>query len=138
MNQRSAWELLSLIDQIHAYAITHFRDYVIQHLRAWHEYCDENYLLDWDSRYNVPRQKKRKRTCVGEEGLVLPSWTKSLSSEAQDKIQARAKKSMEKALNEEIEYQKRLKTVKKIFSGERGHEESTTSSGSSTEVRYRY
>jgi hypothetical protein len=120
------------------YAITRFRDYVIQHLRAWHEFCNENYLLDWGSKYNVPRERKRKRTCIEGEDLALPSWTKSLSREAQDKIQVRAKKSLETALDGEREYERNLKMVRRMFPGGQVIQEGTASSGSLTECRYRY
>jgi len=70
--------------------------------------------------------------------LALPGWTKSLSREAQDKIQARAKKSLLSAIDQEREYEMRLKTVKKVFPGGQGIQESTTSSDPWTEVKYRY
>lgn len=60
-NERNAWELISLVDQIHQYAVTHFRSFVMQHLNEWHRYCAENYLFDWDSDDDGTRTRKRKR-----------------------------------------------------------------------------
>ena len=100
VNERTAWELLSLIDQIHLWSITEFRTFVLEHLRSWHTFCKENYLLDWDSVYDSGRQKKRKRTCSDGVDLPLPSWTKWLSETARQRIQRRAKASLAKALEE--------------------------------------
>ncbi|KAH7396561.1 hypothetical protein DE146DRAFT_657073 [Phaeosphaeria sp. MPI-PUGE-AT-0046c] len=45
-DERKAWELLSLVDQIHEWGATTFRDYVIRHLKSWHEYCHELRVAD--------------------------------------------------------------------------------------------
>ena len=55
VNGRTAWELLSLIDQIHLWSITESRTFVLEHLRSWHTFCKENCLLDWDSVYDSGR-----------------------------------------------------------------------------------
>jgi hypothetical protein len=70
--------------------------------------------------------------------LVLPSWTKSLSREAQDKIKARAKESFQSALDGEREYERKLKIAKRVFSSAQAIQEGTTLSASLTECRYRY
>lgn len=70
--------------------------------------------------------------------MALPSWTKQLSREAQEKIQARAKASLGSALDEEREYDRKPKIVKRIFSGGQVIQECTTSFASLAGCRYRY
>jgi hypothetical protein len=115
INERSAWKLLSLIDQIHLWAITEFRAFVIEHLRPWHKFCGENYLLDWDSAYDCGQQRKRKRTFSEGGHLPLPSWVGLLSETQQQKVQIRAKESLAKALEEH-----RLRKGKAKYLGGRG------------------
>ncbi|KAH7165369.1 hypothetical protein EDB81DRAFT_917353, partial [Dactylonectria macrodidyma] len=43
VTERSAWELLSLVDQIHQWGVNQFRTFVTRHLKAWHEFCSECY-----------------------------------------------------------------------------------------------
>src|SRR6266487_2000986 len=78
VNERTAWELLSLVDQIHLWAFTDFRTFVLNHLRPWHKFCDDNYILDWNSVYNVRPELKWTRTCSEGEDLPLPSWVNLL------------------------------------------------------------
>lgn len=89
-----------LLDQIHLWAVTEFRTFVIEHLRPWHAFCDENYLLDWDSIYDTGLQRKRKRTYSKDGDLSLPNWTNLLDESARLKILARAKESLERATKE--------------------------------------
>jgi hypothetical protein len=49
--------------------------------------------------------------------LALPSWTESLSKDAQDKLQVRAKKSLRSALDKEREFERNLKMVTRVFPG---------------------
>jgi hypothetical protein len=98
INERTAWELLLLIEQIHLWAITEYRSFVLEHLRPWHKFCEENYLLDWDSVYDTGRQLKRKRTLNEGEDLLLPSWVNHLSESNRQKQQLRAKESLARAL----------------------------------------
>src|SRR6266536_5702417 len=100
INERTAWELLSLVDQIHLWAITEFRTFVLEHLRPWHKFCEENYLLDWDSVYDNGRQRKRKRTFSEGGDLLLPSWVELLSESLRQKVQVRAKESLAESLQE--------------------------------------
>lgn len=97
-NERAAWELLSLVDQIHLWAITDFRTFVTEHLKSWHSFCDENYLLDWKSVYDVKPELKQIRTCSEGPGFPLPSWVKLLNDPMQRRIQARAQKFLYEAL----------------------------------------
>jgi hypothetical protein len=89
--------LLSLIDQIHLWAITEFRSFVLDHLKPWHKFCQDNYLLDWSSSYNVPEERKRLRTYNSHEDLALPSWVKRMSDPFQQRLRERAKISLDKA-----------------------------------------
>lgn len=100
-NERAAWELLSLIEQIHNWAITTFRTFVIEHLKPWHKFCDNNYLLDWKSVYDVKPELKQLRTCREGEDLLLPSWAQLLNEQMQRKLQERAKRSLEEAIEED-------------------------------------
>lgn len=104
-NERAAWELLSLVDQIHLWAITEFRTFVTEHLKPWHKFCDDNYLLDWNSVYDVKPELKRMRTCSEGTDLPLPSWVNLLNDPIQRKVQARAQNSLAKAL-EKYHHQK--------------------------------
>ena len=52
-----------LVDKIHHWAKMRFCNIVIQHLKPWHKYCDEDYLSDWDTddeNSKAPQSKKRK------------------------------------------------------------------------------
>jgi hypothetical protein len=97
-NERAAWELLSLVNQIHLWAITEFRTFVTEHLKPWHKFCDDNYLLDWKSVYDVEPELKRMRTCSDGTDLLLPCWAKLLNDLIQRKVQARVQKSLAEAL----------------------------------------
>jgi hypothetical protein len=46
--ERKAWELLSLIDQIHLWGVTDHREFVIRYLKPWHEFVEECYARDVD------------------------------------------------------------------------------------------
>jgi hypothetical protein len=97
-NERAAWELLSLVDQIHMWAITEFRTFVTEHLKPWHKFCEDNYLYDWKSAYDVKPELKQMRTYTDSEDLPLPSWVQLLNGPVQRKVQARAKRSLAEAL----------------------------------------
>jgi hypothetical protein len=88
------------VDQIHLWAATEFRTFILEHLRPWHTFCDENYLLDWDSVYDTSPHRKRKRTCSENGDLSLPSWISLLNEPARLKVQVRAKESLARAIKE--------------------------------------
>ncbi|KAH0534170.1 hypothetical protein FGG08_007239 [Glutinoglossum americanum] len=100
IDEKSAWELLSLVDQIHLWAITDFRTFVLEHLRPWLGFCEENFLLDWDSDYDSGRQRKSRRTYSESRDLLLPRWVDFLSDSLQQKAQVRAREILAKALEE--------------------------------------
>lgn len=97
VNDRTAWELLTLVDQTHLWAVTEFRTFVIEHLRPWHYFCENNYLLDWDSIHDAGPQRKRKRTLSNDHPLLLPGWTDLLGKPAGLRIQERTSGSLERA-----------------------------------------
>ena len=93
MTEQKAWELLSLIDQIHIWGVTEHRDFVKTLLREWHDYCSDTYeehvkilgpimpglsILP-DGRYHlqIPIYK-------------LPSWVDHLTPARCKKVQAKA------------------------------------------------
>jgi hypothetical protein len=96
--EQDARELLSLIDQIHLWAITEYRTFVLEHLRPWHRLCEENYLLEWDSKYDVPAHKKRKRACSDMKDLVFPEWVADMQESSRRIFQIRAALSLEEAI----------------------------------------
>lgn len=100
INERSAWELLCLIDQIHKYATTRFRNYVIQHLQTWHLHCKKHFLSEWKSRYSVHWSRKGKRTIVVDE-LTLPMWRQHFGNDAMKKLQAKAKATLVKVMEKD-------------------------------------
>lgn len=102
ISERAAFELLSLIDQIHLWAITVHRTFVLEHLRPWHELCDKNYLLEWDSIYDPDELRKRRRVCSEIGDINVPSWVAHLTEPAQRNIQYRAKASLVEALKKEV------------------------------------
>ncbi|OJJ78665.1 uncharacterized protein ASPGLDRAFT_1198086 [Aspergillus glaucus CBS 516.65] len=46
VTMRKAWELLSLVDQIHLWGVTYFRSSIIQCLKQWHEFSRMCYAND--------------------------------------------------------------------------------------------
>lgn len=100
---------------MHDWAVNVHREFVISHLEPWNRFCDENYLLDWDSVYDTSRQRKRKRTCGEDEDLPLPDWVGHLNEIVPGvtaKVQARAKESLVKALAEEPQKERWRKSAK--------------------------
>lgn len=98
---KAAWQLLKLIDQIHLWAFTDFRTFVLEHLRPWHKFCEDNYLLDWDSQYDCPPEYKRRRVCNTDRDLLLPCWVDSVDSKVvRQQVQTLAKYSLAKAIRE--------------------------------------
>jgi len=74
---------------------------VLEHLRAWHQLCDKNYLLEWKSIYDLGEHRKTKRVYSEIDDITVPSWVTHFAEPAQRNIQRRAKTSLAKALEEE-------------------------------------
>jgi hypothetical protein len=61
-----------LVDQIHEWGVTTFRDYVIRHLQSWHKYCHELWILDAIRMRAV--LGKNSTTCGKVTSFGLPTW----------------------------------------------------------------
>jgi hypothetical protein len=71
---------------------------VTEHLKPWHKFCDDNYLLDWKSVYDVKPEHKWMRTCSEDTDLPLPSWVNLLNDPIGRKVQVGAQNSLADAL----------------------------------------
>lgn len=80
--------------------MTEYRTFILEHLRPWNKLCEENYLLDWDSMYDLGEDKKRKRTYSETEDLKVPSWVNDMSVPSRRKFQELAKVSLDQAIEE--------------------------------------
>ncbi len=95
------------MDQIHRWATTTFRDFVIQHLKAWHQYCDANYLQDWDTDdedSKRPQTRKRKREVSDGGDVRLPKWCKYVDEPLRRKMLSIEKESLTEMLEREKEW----------------------------------
>jgi hypothetical protein len=106
--EEKAFELLSLLDQIHMWAITEHRSFILDHLRAWHKNCDKNLLLEWDSRFDLGDDKKRRRALNEAGELNLPKWVSYFSEPNQRNIQSRARRCLKQVLAEEHQLKKKF------------------------------
>ena len=80
---------------------------MIQHLKAWHQYCDANYLLDWDTddeNSKRPQKKKRKREVSDEGDVRLPKWCKHVDEPLRKKMLGKEKESLMELLDREKEW----------------------------------
>ena len=133
-----------MVDQIQEWAKTTFRDWVIKHLRPWHEYCEENYLFDWDTdneNSKRPQSKKRKRRLIDDGGNVrLAKWSDFADAPVRVKAMARERAHLGAKLRDETKaistrdeglWNDMLKVVKRLFPSpaalSRGKQRTTTS-----------
>lgn len=91
VTERKAWELLSLLDQIHMWAKTDFRNFVIEHLEAWHEFAEKCYIND--VAYTLQMETKltwtREGRIVGKippSCLIPPEWARHTSRRTRRKL----------------------------------------------------
>ena len=93
VTERKAWELLSLVDQIHLWGATQFRDRVISHLKAWHELADACYAGTVEfMMQELPEPCMDKATNKLNWKLPLldlPEWTGLLKPDAQERLQSK-------------------------------------------------
>ncbi|KAI9813027.1 MAG: hypothetical protein M1832_006418 [Thelocarpon impressellum] len=104
--ERGAWELLVLIDAIQEYALSTFRDFVIRHLDAWHDHCDDSYLHETLLAQQTDRKGKRKRDDANEENVPhvpLPHWCEFVDGPTKDKMREKAKECLRAAATEQYE-----------------------------------
>jgi hypothetical protein len=78
-DERSAWKLLHLVDQIHEWGVTTFRRYVIRHLHAWHNFGRQV----WADDASVLRFTLGKgfATCGMTVAFAAPVWAKSFGAD---------------------------------------------------------
>ncbi|KAF4450384.1 hypothetical protein F53441_6508 [Fusarium austroafricanum] len=89
--ERRAWELLSLIDQIHLWGATDFRDFIIRRLKPWHEFGKRCYVNDIDFVTTSPDKsirlnEKFHRYYFPRPCMELAEWTKHFPPETQLKF----------------------------------------------------
>jgi hypothetical protein len=89
--ERSAWELLSFIDQIHQWGVTDFRDFVLRHLRPWNNFAKKCYLNDIAFTQSLPNTGKvmedgKPKLVVPTSCLALPEWTKHFTRKARERF----------------------------------------------------
>ncbi|KAK0743853.1 hypothetical protein B0T18DRAFT_469430 [Schizothecium vesticola] len=87
ITERKAWELLSIVDQIHEWGVTAHRDFVIRHLKAWHEFGRRCYFHDASAMHYI--------LCDGKDHdgrrvlrVDLPAWTQHLTTGARARFKA--------------------------------------------------
>ncbi|KAH8777841.1 hypothetical protein F5883DRAFT_696769 [Diaporthe sp. PMI_573] len=93
--ERRAWELLSLVDQIHLWGVTDFRDSIMRHLKPWHDFAKKCYINDIDFMEHL--STKAGRTIVdGKLNIrihtsctILPEWTKHFTDDARLRFKER-------------------------------------------------
>lgn len=108
---------------------TRFRDFVTQHLKPWHAYCDEIYWFDWDtddenSKAPQPRIRKRGVDDDGED-LKQPKWCDLVEAPLRAKMRVKDRESLKGMLREkdslrrsvggEEEWESRLQIVNRNF-----------------------
>ncbi|KAI1326130.1 hypothetical protein F5Y16DRAFT_422050 [Xylariaceae sp. FL0255] len=104
-NERYAWELLYLVDQIHKWGVTEFRDFVIRHLKPWHEYAKKCYVSDVDIITASLNTSSNEQPVIGPgirlkipSQQTLPEWARWITEEHRNKLRIRAKTLLYNAL----------------------------------------
>lgn len=92
MTEQKAWELLSLIDQIHIWGVTEHRDLVIYLLKMWHDWCWETYSGIAEVFRYWPSISRDSDGMIRWQFPIhrLPTWVEHLKPSRREKIQARA------------------------------------------------
>ncbi|SPO07514.1 uncharacterized protein DNG_10208 [Cephalotrichum gorgonifer] len=90
--ERRAWELLQVIDQIHVWGATDFRDFVIRHLKPWHEFGKKCYVNDVDFMHIHPHAGPLTvdgKPACGVPGycLELPDWTEHMTKDSRKDLE---------------------------------------------------
>lgn len=90
--ERKAWELLSLIDQIHLWGATDFRQFVMKHLQPWYAFAEKCYHIDAVLLLRNPGLNLELRD--GTVWCQMPSvyvdladWAQHITDDARDKLQ---------------------------------------------------
>lgn len=86
--------------------MTDFRDFVIRHLRPWHDFVKKCYINDVDFMEGIPetgqtivdgRVDGSMRFTAPTACIILPEWTKHVTDDARLKFQERAADHLEEA-----------------------------------------
>ncbi|KAH7086177.1 hypothetical protein FB567DRAFT_549691 [Paraphoma chrysanthemicola] len=98
-DERKAWELLSLIDQIHEWGVTTFRDYVIRHLRSWHKFG----RMVWKGDAERMRAVLGKDAATSGQFIIfsLPSWADGFGTDFKAELRQKSGRLMLKRLIDE-------------------------------------
>ncbi|KAK4041587.1 hypothetical protein C8A01DRAFT_45244 [Parachaetomium inaequale] len=90
VTEKKAWELLSLVDQIHLWGVTDHREFVIRHLKPWHRYAERCYARDVEHMLGYvdtagwlnPKTHARQWS-VPQNCIWLPEWRWHLTNNSQ-------------------------------------------------------
>jgi hypothetical protein len=125
VTERKAWELLSLVDQIHLWGVTDHRDHVIRHLKPWHKFAEKCYRRDVkqmlgfvDTGGTFNPKTGLLSWAVPEFCVKLPEWSRHLTND----FSAR-----QKHLNQRAAYQLKEAFVRYQTSAEAHTDDSTKS-----------
>lgn len=93
MTERKAWELLSLIDQIHEWGVTEHRERVIHLLKRWHAYCSKRFAASAEVLRALPDMYRAHdgRTAWNFPIYVLPKWAEHLGPGKRASLELRMK-----------------------------------------------
>ncbi|KAK4234590.1 hypothetical protein C8A03DRAFT_47120 [Achaetomium macrosporum] len=88
VTERKAWELISLIDQIHLWGVTDHREFVIRHLKPWHKFAEKCYAHDVgqmlgyvDTGGTFDPKTGSHKWFVPQACVRLPEWTRHLTDD---------------------------------------------------------
>jgi len=107
-NERSAWELLCVVDRIQQWATNSYRAMIQHYLKSWHDAVEKDILFEWKmgedgQRYRLPREED-----INSPGwsfripkLTMPFWAMAVTKEWREKLCNNAHKSFMKAYNTE-------------------------------------
>ncbi|KAK4142039.1 uncharacterized protein C8A04DRAFT_38683 [Dichotomopilus funicola] len=92
VTEKKAWELLSLVDQIHLWGVTDHREFVIRHLKPWHRYAERCYARDVEHMLGYvdtagwlnPKTHARQWS-VPQNCIRLPEWMPHLINNSQQR-----------------------------------------------------
>jgi len=98
-DERSAWKLLYLVDQIHDWGVTTFRDYIIRHLKAWHRFGRVAWAYDANTLRFI--LGKDFATCGKIITFDTPDWAKNFGEDFKTELKQKSGKLLVKICIEE-------------------------------------
>ncbi|KAF1959956.1 hypothetical protein CC80DRAFT_440179 [Byssothecium circinans] len=98
-DERSAWKLLYLVDQIHDWGVTTFRDYIIRHLKAWHRFG----RVGWANDASTLRFVLGKDFATSGTLIIFdtPGWAKNFGADFKTALKQKSGKLLIKICIEE-------------------------------------